>query len=57
MAVMTVVGKVAAKELLDEAQKIIKSGKTKKRETLVDKKKVKQIQIEEAKNKIKKNRN
>ena len=54
MAVMTVVGKVAAKELLDEAQKIIKTGKTKKRETLVDKKKVKQIQIEEAKNKIKK---
>jgi hypothetical protein len=53
MAIMTVGGKVAAKELLDQAQKIIKTGKTKKRETLVDKKKVKQIQIEEAKSKIK----
>mgnify|MGYP003133010017 FL=1 len=54
MAIMTVGGKVAAKELLDQAQKIITTGKTKKRETLVDKKKVKQIQIEEAKSKIKK---
>jgi len=54
MAIMTVGGKVGAKALLDEAQKIIKTGKTKKRETLVDKKKLKQIQIDEAKSKIQK---
>ena len=54
MAIMTVGGKVGAKALLDEAQKIIKTGKTKKRDTLVDKKKLKQIQIDEAKSKIQK---
>ena len=52
MAVMTVVGKEGAKALLDQAQKIIKTGKTKKRETLVDKKKVDQIKIGEAKAEI-----
>ena len=31
MAIMTVGGKVGAKALLDEAQKIIKTGKTKKK--------------------------
>jgi len=49
MAVMTVGGKVGAKALLDQAQKIIKTGKTKDRKTLVDKKKVDQIKIDEVK--------
>ena len=52
MAIMTVGGKVGAKALLDEAQKIIKTGKTKKRETLVDKKKLDKIKIEETKAEI-----
>jgi len=52
MAIMTVGGKVAAKELLDQAQTIIKTGKTKKRETLVDKKKLDKIKIQETKAEI-----
>ena len=52
MAVMTVGGKVGAKALLDQAQKIIKTGKTKDRKTLVDKKKVDQIKIQETKAEI-----
>ena len=52
MTIMTVGGKVAAKELLDQAQTIIKTGKTKKRETLVDKKKLDKIKIKETKAEI-----
>ena len=52
MSVMTVGGKVAAKELLDQAQKIIKTGKTKKRDTLVDKKKLDKIKIDEVRAEI-----
>ena len=52
MAIMTVGGKVAAKELLDQAQTIIKTGKTKKRENLIDKKKLDKIKIQETKAEI-----
>ena len=41
--------KETVKELLEATQKIIKSGKTKDRKTLVDKKQVEQIKINEAK--------
>lgn len=49
MAVMTVGGKVGAKALLDQAQKIIKTGKTKDRKTLIDNKKAEAIKIDEVK--------
>ncbi len=47
MAIMNVGGKAGVKALLDKTQEIIKSGVTKDRKTLVDKKKVDQIKINE----------
>ena len=49
MAIMTVGGKAGVKVLLDKTQEIIKSGKIKDRNTLIDKKKVDQIKINEVK--------
>jgi len=49
MAIMTVGGKAGVKVLLDKTQEIIKSGKIKDRNTLIDKKKVDQIKIDEVK--------
>jgi len=49
MAIMNVGGKAGVKILLDKTQEIIKSGKIKDRKTLVDKKKVDQIKINEVK--------
>ena len=53
MAIMNVGGKAGVKALLDKTQEIIKSGVTKDRKTLVDKKKVDQIKINEVKADIK----
>ena len=49
MGVMNVGGKVGAKALLDQAQKIIKTGKIKDRKTLIDNKKADAIKIDEVK--------